>query len=128
MPNGYSPEKVGTKQAGTTVGASETETVVSKTFGFTAGGSLNCRIDFDTDNTTVAVGITAKVQHSSDGTTFSDTKSVAVSGDGEFSITFNVQVAADQQYLPLKKQGRLVITTGVGDTVDITEIRLQQEL
>lgn len=44
----------------------------------------------------------------------------------EVDITFNVEVAGDQSYTPLKQRLRGVCTTGAGDAVDILDVVLTQ--
>lgn len=129
MANSYSPVESILKTTGITVGASETNTVISQSVGLSAQGSRNVRVDFKVSSTTVATGITAKLQYRSIET-WTDlagaNASVSITADGEYSLTQCIERSADQPNMPLKKQLRLVITTGVGDTVTVDTVRVQQ--
>lgn len=111
-----------------TLGASETNTVVSKLFPITQLGSRNLRIKVTAASSTVATGITAKLQHapSYDDTFVTTTKSVSITGNGDFYLTLNVEVSGDQAEMPLMPIGRVVVTTGVGDAVTITAVDVMQ--
>ena len=54
-----------------------------------------------------------------------DTKSATVTADGIFTIKFLDTVAADQQYLPLRPQGRLVATTTSSDAFTVDAVYIQ---
>lgn len=111
-----------------TVGASQTNKVVSKIFAVSALGSKNLRVKVTSASTTVAAAISFKLQHaSSDGDTFiTTTKSTSITADGDFYLTLNAEVAGDQAELPLQVQARVVVTTGAGDSVKITSVKVMQ--
>ncbi len=50
----------------------------------------------------------------------------AINAAALMHITLNVEVTADQPYMPLRPHGRVVATTGAGDSVTISDIRLIQ--
>ena len=54
-----------------------------------------------------------------------NTKSATVTADGTFTIKFLDTVAADQQYLPLRPQGRLVATTTSTDAFTVDAVYIQ---
>lgn len=112
---------------GQVVGASATNSVVSKEYPITAGGALNCVIKIKCSAVTVAAGITAKLQ-TAIGSDWVDSKTVAVSATGSFYIKLQTALAGDQTYLPLLNKGRVVLTTGAGDTATIDSIEVLQEL
>jgi hypothetical protein len=110
-----------------------TNQAISKEMGLSAGGSLNLRIDIAVSGVTVAGSIAVKLQHRTQGEAFSDLAGAnatsAITADGTVSLTQNVQVAADQPNMPLKKHVRAVLTTtNAGDEVTIEEVLISQEL
>lgn len=110
-----------------TVGASKTNTVVSRVFKVSHAGSLNLVVRLKTSATTVATGITAKLQTVTDiAGTWVDSKTVSITGDGDFYIKLNVQASGDQTYLPLLTQGRLVVSSGSGDSTTISLVEVVQ--
>ena len=42
-------------------------------------------------------------------------------------LTLNIEVAGDQGYLPLRQQGRVTLTTGAGDSVQVLDVFVTQE-
>jgi len=125
--NAWSADNSYSLQTSPVIGASATNSVVSRTFPITARGALHLVLAVDTSSTTVATGITAKLQ-TAIGDTWVDSKTATISGDGRFYIKLNVEVAGDQTYLPLLSQGRVVVSTGAGDAVTIDKVWLIQEL
>jgi hypothetical protein len=122
--NGYaSSDRV--LSGGISVGASETNKVVSQEFPITRAGSLNLVIAIKTSSTTVTNAITAKLQTGLQAN-WEDAKTVSITGDDWFFIKLNVEVAGDQTYLPLLPQGRLVVTTGADDAVTFDAIHVIQ--
>lgn len=109
------------------IGASVTDTVISDEFNISDHDSLYFRARVKTSATTVAVGITVKLQTNShkDGT-WLDSKTVAVTTNGTFEIKLLPEVAGDQTFLPLLGLGRLVITTGAGDAVTIDSLHISK--
>ena len=131
MANGYSPtdKKIAGLQP---IGASESEVLVGS-LGLSAGGSRHLRIDIAVSSVTVTTGITAKLQMAPrGGDTFTDlagaNASVAITGNGVFSLTQAVERAADQANMPLMKNIRVVITTQAGDAVTVDNVLASQEL
>lgn len=53
--------------------------------------------------------------------------SVTVTAVRMFSISYLPTVAGDQSHMPLRSLGRVVVTSGAGDSVDIVSIRVNQE-
>lgn len=77
---------------------------------------------------TVAGAITAKLQTAIDGF-FVDSKTVSITASGAYYIKLNVEVTADQTYLPLLSAGRVVVTTtNAGDAAVIGNISVLQAL
>lgn len=110
-----------------------TNEAISSEFGLSAGGALNLRVDLEVSGVTVVGSIDAKLQHRSPGGTFADlagaNATVSITADGVVSLRQNVQVAADQPNMPLRKMMRVVLTTtNAGDEVTIDKVWLQQEL
>ena len=130
--NAYSPTEV-LLTGGTpiVIGAAVSNQVVSKDSPLTAGGSQNLRVDLKVSTVTAGAGITAKLQHRSIDS-WSDlagaNASVAITADGEFSITQLMARAADQANMPIKKQIRVLITTGAGSAVTVDNIKISQPL
>lgn len=113
-----------------TVGASVTAQAISKEFALHQQQSLNFRADILCSAVTAGAGITIKVQHRMEGGQFTDlasaNASVAVTANGTASITLNYARTADMADMPLRKQCRLVITTGAGSAITIDKIITQQ--
>lgn len=110
------------------IAASQTNQVISKEFPISAGGSKNIVIKIKVSAATVAAAITAKLQTALNGD-WVDSKTVSITaGANDFYIKLNVQTAGDQTYLPLLNKGRLVITTGAGDSATLGAISVLQEL
>lgn len=126
MPNGWSPNeyKVG---AIVTLGASVSNTPVSREFPIYSGGALNLVVAIDTSTTTVGAGITAKLQ-TAIGDGWEDSKTVAVTTDDRYYIKLQTTATADQTFLPLLSKGRVVVTTGAGSAVTIDAVYVLQEL
>ena len=126
MTEGHYTKNVLLNGAAQVVGESVTAQAVSNEFRINAEDSLNFRMSILTTTSTVAVGITAKLQHSWDGgaTWFAvgSRAQVAITGDDSFEISLVVTDTSDAAQLPLYPLGRLVIDTGAGDAVTITEI------
>jgi hypothetical protein len=202
--NANNPNSVALTPSGTTLGASATDTLVSKEFRITAGGATNLRTDIYVGKVTVAAAVSAKFQHSSGYNIWTDAKTVSItastdktvsavstsldqltvtthgfstntaivftssgvvptpllagklyfaivvnantiqvaeSKDGpaiditdagsgtitvcaarSFSITYQTTVSGDQTHLPLKSAGRVVATTGAGDSLQVSDV------
>lgn len=116
------------------VAAEQTDQVISKEFPIKAGDRL--LIEMLVSAATVSAGITAKLQTStieaSDGTRYwNDSKTVSITGvtdpDETFQITLNPEVSGDQGFLPLGAFGRVVMSTGTGDSVTVDQIRTVEQ-
>lgn len=112
-----------------TVGASQTDVPIAE-FSSDWQSSLHFRADIVCSSVTVATGITVTLQDKALGGSYEDLSSanasVAITGNGTFSITLFVERTADQVDLPVKKSCRLVVTTGVGDTITFDNISVAQ--
>lgn len=132
MANGMSPQDK--KKAGlAAISGVVTNEPVSNEFGLSAGGSLNLRVDLEVSNVTVVGAITAKLQHRSPGGAFEDlvgaNASVSITADGVVSLRQNVQVAADQPNMPIRKMVRVVLTTtNASDEVAVDKVYVSQAL
>jgi len=128
--NGYSPKDI--IRESVAVGASETETPISKDTGLTAGGAVDgFRIMFKVSSVTVTSGITAKLQmRTLDAWTdmAGANASVAITADGEYTLKQLALISADQPNFPVSKQVQVVCTTGAGDAVTFDKMVLLQEI
>jgi hypothetical protein len=131
--NGYAPVEVILGNSANVVGASATTQVVSKDFRINPEGSLHLRIDMELSAVTISTG-TALILQTTSGLNAAgsaedwvNAKSTSVITNGLVSQTYLVEVSADQTYLPLRCKGRIVCTSGSGDTVTINSIRIMQE-
>jgi len=109
------------------------EEQISSVFGLTAGGSLNLRVDVVASGVTVVGELGLKLQHKApgDSSPWQDIigTSTSITGNGVFSMTQNVQVAAHQQNMPLRKTVRAVLTlNNAGDRVTIDNVWVSQAL
>jgi len=127
MANGYAPKEI-KKNEVSAVGASVTNFAISKDFPIDGAGAMQgLVVKIKVTGVTVGTGITAKLQTAIDGD-FVDSKTAAISADGNFYIKLLAAAAGDQTYFPLLSTGRVVVTTGAGDAVTITSIQLLQGL
>jgi hypothetical protein len=78
-------------------------------------------IDANTIQLRTAHDSTSLVDITSTGT------SVTVTAVRAFTITYLPTVAGDQAHMPLRSIGRVVLTTGAGDSADILSVRVNQE-
>lgn len=132
MANGLNPvdkKKAGLQPISGVVSAQ----AISEEVGLTAGGSLNLRVDLDVSGVTVVGAITAKLQHRAASGSYEDlvgaNASISISGNGIFAMRQNVEVAADQPNMPLRRMLRVVLTTtNAGDAITINKVWIQQEL
>lgn len=126
--NGWSAKDVTLTTAGTAYAGVLANQPITCEFPITAGGSLNCVLKVKASAATVAGSITAKLQ-TAIGNDWVDSKTVAITASGSFYIKLNVEVTADQTFLPLLNKGRVVVTnTNAGDTSTITSVEILQEL
>lgn len=125
---GYSPYDRSISAPGNTFTGVVTNQPVSSEFTITEGGSLNLVIKITAASVTVVGGITAKLQ-TAIGSDWVDSKTVAIAATGSVYLKFNVEVTADQTYLPLLSKGRIVITTtNAGDAATISAVNVLQAL
>lgn len=105
--------------------ASQTDYVVSKKFPITAGGSKNMVVCI---SVSAASGtVTGKLRTSLGSGTPVDSKTVSITGAGDFYIKLNSDLLADQTYLPLLSLGDVVVTTASASSVTITSIQTLME-
>jgi hypothetical protein len=123
--NGWSPNEVKLANV-SSLGAGLTDSVVSKVFRISAGGSKNIAVVLTVSGVTAGSGITAKLQTGMDGV-FVDSKTAAVTTAGLVAIKLNVHASADQTFLPLLASGRVVITTAAGASLTVDSINVLQE-
>jgi hypothetical protein len=108
-----------------TIPASQTDVSVSKKFPITAGGSKNLVICI---TVSAASGtVTAKLRSSLGSGIPVDSKTVSITGAGDFFIKLNSDLLADQTYLPLLSLGDVVITTGGASSVTVTSVQTLME-
>lgn len=125
---GYSPKDVSLSLPESAISGVVTNQVISKIFPVTEGGSLNFVVKIVASGVTVVGSITAKLQTAIDGS-YVDSKTVTIAANGSFYIKLNVEVTADQTFLPLLSSGRVVITTtNAGDAAVIGSISTLQAL
>lgn len=124
--NGWTPIDV-TLANEQVIAASQTNAPISKPFSITAGGSRNMVVAIKASAVTAGAGITAKLQ-SGIRSTFFDSKTGAITTNGWIFIKLNVEVTADQTFLPLLDVGQVVLTTGAGSTATIDVVAILQEL
>ena len=115
---GYSKDNVLLRGASVTLGASETDTVVSDVFNLEAGDSLHLSAAVTASGVTVTNAVTAKIQSSMDGVTWVDSETVAIAGNAQYIASHAIE--ANQPALLIK--GRIVVSTGVGDAATIDEV------
>lgn len=129
--NGYAPQNMIREPK--IFGASVTAAEVSKDTGLTAGGAtVGFRVDFACDAVTSSTGITAKLQARTFANGWVDlvgaNASVAITADGNYVLKQFNGISADLPNFPIAKQIRVVVTTGSGDAVTFTDMRISQEL
>lgn len=125
MNNGWSAKDVTLSTAGSqTVGAAATNTPISLEFPITAGGAcLGFVVKAVFSAVTVGTAITAKLQ-TAIGSDWVDSKTAAVAANGAVYI----KILSDNTYMPLLNKGRMVLTTGAGDTATVTSVEVLQPL
>lgn len=129
MANSYTPQDMRLVSPTKVLGASLTNEQISREIGLSYDGSLNFRVDVITSAVTAGAGISLKLQmRSGNFEAWADVAganaTVAVAAAGSVSMRQNVEVAADQVNMPLKKQIRVVATTSAGSAVTINEVRV----
>ena len=127
----YSPEHVLKSQTAQVLGASATAIAVTEPFRISHSGSLNILVGIKCASVTAGAGITAKLQSSIYGNSSADWidgNSVSITGNGWFYIRMNVQASGDQAKLPLADVGQIVLTTGAGSAVTVSDVLVLQGL
>ncbi len=133
MSNGYSPTDKKKKGLDPISGVVTNE-AISNIVGLSASGSRNVRLDIKVSGVTVVGSIAIKLRHSVNGSeTFTDlagaNATIAITTNGVISLTQNVEIAADQPNMPLRKHLQVVLTTtNAGDEVTIDNVWLSQGL
>lgn len=125
----YSPVSVLLNQVNQVIGASATDSPISQEFRVSSKGSLNLLVGIKCASVTAGAGITAKLQSSILGgadADWLDGNTVSITGNGWFYIRMNIQVSADQAKLPLGDVARLLISTGAGSAVTVSELYICQ--
>lgn len=125
MSDGYKFKNVVKDGASQVVGASATNQVVSNVFPMSTQDSLYFLAKIVCTTVTAAAGITAKLQESWNGATWEDVGNraqVSVTTDGNFEISILATDSSDAAQLPIWALGRIVVTTGAGDAVTVTEV------
>src|SRR5690606_9742238 len=77
----WSPIEVKLDKDPIVLGANEDDTVVSKEFGFSAEGALNCQIAIKASSVTSSTGITAMLQTAIGDLGWEDSKSTAITSN-----------------------------------------------
>jgi len=117
--------------ASVSLGASETNTVVSKHFLLTPEAALSAlRVDIVASSVTASAGITAKVQQRvADSWVDVTGLSVAITTAGTVTILMNGRdsTAGVFAVLPLSNTARVVVSTGAGDAVSIDNVFVTME-
>ena len=112
-------------QASVVIGASATDTQISEIVKLSDEDSMTFNVDITAASGTYAAGITAKLQDRASGSeSWNDNKTAAITADGLTTITLQANVSGDQSSLPLRPQVRVVVSTGSGDAVTITKVRI----
>ena len=125
MSNGWTPvEQV--LRAGISVPQSQTDAAISNEFKVTAHGS--CRMVIAVSGVAAGGSVDIKLQSSAVGSNWVDIKSTTLSGTGVAYIKLLVEDSADQSVLPLLSKCRLVVTTGVGESLVVNSLVVLQPL
>lgn len=123
---GYTSRDLLTDKTSIVIGASETDTVVTRNFPITHEDSKSMIVKVEVTTTTITNAVTANLQDSWDGgTTWADVKTVSITGDGAFEIEVNAIDGADTLMWPL---GRITIDSGVDDAATITNVWVTRRL
>lgn len=109
------------------VGASATDTPISKEFKITSAGARMLVAAVKVSAVTVTTGITAKLQTTMGELSYVDSKTATISSNGTVYIKLLAENSSDQTYLPLLNKGRIVLTTGTGDTATIDSVLILVE-
>lgn len=130
MANSYSPVDKRKVTPSITIDSVAADTVISNPIQLTAQGSRNLRVDVKVSDVTAGAGISAKLQMRSLDEAWSDlvgaNATVAITADGMVSMRQNVEVAADQPNMPLKKQIQVVLTTAADSVITVENVNVSQ--
>lgn len=107
------------------IGASQTDSPLSKKFPITAGGSKNLVICIAVS--AAAGTVTAKLRTSFGSGTPVDAKTVSITGAGNFYIKINSDVDTTAGLLPLLSLGEIVVTTAGASSVTVTSVQTLME-
>jgi hypothetical protein len=113
------------------VAASQTNSVVSEVVQLSTTTARALVVELNLSAITVAAAVTAKIQHSMDGTTFADVGTpgnLALTTTGLKYIDLLDTLAADAAVMPVRPYMRVVITTGAGDSVTVSNIKYASSL
>lgn len=129
MANGYTVDNVLLRGSAVTLGASETDTVVSNSFNLSGEDSKFFLVRLDTSSVTVTNAVTANLQHSWDGgTTWEDLGSgsqVSITGNNSYQIEHDYAASNTSLAWPL---ARIVVTTGVSDACTVDAVYISRRL
>jgi hypothetical protein len=107
------------------VAASQTDAPVTKPFTITAPGAKHLIVCLTASAVTGTVDV--KLQTSVGDTSWVDSKATTIAAAGRCYIKLAIEIAADQTYLPLLSRGRVVVTTGVGEDITISNVYVIQQ-
>jgi len=113
------------------VAASQTNSAISDVVQISSYNSGALVVELTISAITVAAAVTAKIQHSMDGTNFVDVGTpgnLALTTTGRAVIDLWGPLAADAAVLPIRPYMRVVVTTGAGDSVTFSAIKYAQSL
>ena len=113
------------------IGASETDTPVTDKISITAADATDGMIIDITASSVTDAGadssIIAKLQSRYSATGgWEDSKTVVIAGNDTYTIKLLPQVSGDQQYLPLRPEIRVVVSSGAGDAATISSVRVSR--
>lgn len=107
------------------LGASETDTPVSRTFALSASAATEALVMAVTvSDVTVTTAITLKLQTTLSEIGWVNAKTASITADGVVMLTLHAEKAGDQTYFPLLNNARLVISTGAGDAVTVDKVEV----
>ena len=123
--NAWVPNSYGIKNL--IVGASVTNQPITSNFRITTGGATYAMVvKVSVSGVLAGAGITVKLQSAIDNV-FVDSKTAAITANGDVYIKLNNMVLGDQAFLPQLCTGRVVVTTTAGSTLTITDVQVVQE-
>lgn len=124
MSGGWTGKEVLLKKETQTVSAVG---VVSNEFALTHGGATKAlRIDFSLENNSSIAGCTAQLQMRINGVWTDTTLTVALTANGVASILMHEE--EDSAILPLTDWARIKVTAYDSGSIDISSIKVYQEL